>query len=68
MMQFKENVCYLAFKKTLGPQEEELLQDILSGGGSGNYRLRPENCRYDLDMEGFWSRDKCRIIAVIIPL
>jgi hypothetical protein len=31
----------------------------------GNYRLRAENCRYDLDMEGFWEPDKSRIIAVL---
>jgi hypothetical protein len=26
--------------------------------GIGNYRLRGRNARYDLDREGFWSRDK----------
>jgi hypothetical protein len=30
----------------------------------GNYRLIRENCRYGLDMEGFWTGDKSLSIAV----
>jgi hypothetical protein len=30
-IQFEENLCYLAFNKTIGPQKGELLRDILPG-------------------------------------
>jgi hypothetical protein len=30
-IQFRGSLCYLAFKKTIGPQKGELLRDILLG-------------------------------------
>jgi hypothetical protein len=30
-IQFEENLCYLAFKKTIGPQKGGLLLDIIPG-------------------------------------
>ena len=30
-IQYEENLCYLAFKKTIGPQKGKLLLDIIPG-------------------------------------